>query len=72
MDSAYQSQSLYLYLNEKADVEEFVEMIEKEHEADVISVVNYDKMAKSSQGIYSDMVEGIIAAIFLITILIIF
>ncbi len=72
LDSAYQSQSLYLYLNEKADVEEFVEMIEKEHEADVISVVNYDKMAKSSQGIYSDMVEGIIAAIFLITILIIF
>ncbi len=72
LDSTYQSQSLYLYLNEKADVERFVEEIEKKYERDIISVVNYDKMAKSSQRIYSDMVEGIIAAIFLVTILIIF
>lgn len=72
LDSTYQSQYLYLYLNEKADVERFVEEIEKKYERDIISVVNYDKMAKSSQRIYSDMVEGIIAAIFLVTILIIF
>lgn len=72
LDSTYQSQSLYLYLNEKADVKRFVEEIEKKYERDIISVVNYDKMAKSSQRIYSDMVEGIIAAIFLVTILIIF
>ncbi len=72
LDSTHQSQSLYLYLNEKADVKSFVEEIEKKYKWDMNSVVNYDKMTKSSQGIYLDMVEGTIAAIFLITILITF
>lgn len=72
LDSEYQSQSLYLYLKDTADVDKFIQDIEKKFDTDIISLVNYDEMTKSSQGIYSDMVKGIIAAILLATILIVF
>lgn len=72
LDNTCQSQSLYLYLKDRADVEKLLQELEKEYGNDVLSLVNYDKMMESAQEMYKGMVDGIIAAIFIVTILIVF
>lgn len=71
LNNSYDSQSLYLYVNEDVDVEQFLLELEKEYDEHIINTVNYDKMNKVSQDMYQGMVEGIIAAIFIVTVLIV-
>ena len=72
LNNGYERQSLYVYLEDAADTEVFLKEVEEEYGEDIISSVNYDKMAESAQGMYQSVVKGIIAAIFIVTMLIIF
>lgn len=71
LNSGYGSQSLYLYLKENVDVEQFLDDLEEEYATDIINTVNYDKMSRVSQDMYQGMVEGIIVVIFIVTVLIV-
>lgn len=70
MDSHYEPMSLYLYLEEQADVEQFIETLEENYGEDIASSVNYDKMTRVSQDMYQGTVRTIIAAVFAVTVLI--
>lgn len=68
-NSGYDSGSLYLYLKENVDVEQFLGDLKEEYAVDIINAVNYDKMNSVSQDMYQGLVEGIIVVIFIVTVL---
>lgn len=71
LNNGYDSGSLYLYLKENVDVEQFLEDLEEEYATDIINTVNYDKLNRVSQNMYQGLVEGIIGVIFIVTVLIV-
>lgn len=71
LDSEYSSQSLYLYLNDGANVERFLEEMESKYEDDIVTSMNSYKMAKASQEMYSGIVVVMVTAIFLLTVLLV-
>lgn len=66
-----QTASLYVYLEEGADVEAFVREVEEAYPQEIYKTVNYDKMTETSQEMYAGVIKIVIAAIFAVTICII-
>ena len=63
--------TLYVYLNNAADTEKIVKEIEKSYGDKIISVMNYQKMAETTQEMYSGITSVIVVVIFILTILIV-
>lgn len=63
--------SLYVYLNDTADSDNFIEQAERAYPNDIINSVNYAKTQSEAQGIYATIINIVIIAIFLITTLIV-
>lgn len=70
IDSKYTAASLYLYLEEQEDAEQFVLQLQERYEEETDSIVNYDKMISVSQDMYQGTVRIIVIAIFAVTVLI--
>lgn len=71
IDDEYSSQSLYLYLNDDVDAEEYLEIIDDEYADDIVKSINSYKMTKASQEMYSGIVVVMVTAIFILTVLIV-
>ena len=63
--------SYYIYLPESVDTEAFLEEFEEKHSDIIKNSVNSDKMTKTSQEMFAGLATVIIAAIFVLTILIV-
>ena len=62
--------SLYVYLQNGADVERVIEQMEESHGDKILSQVNYQKMTKTTQEMYAGITSIMIIVIFILTILI--
>lgn len=71
INSEYKCQSIYLYLKDNVDVERYITETEKKNPTDIINSVNFNKMTKVSQDMYSGTVKVIIVSILILTILIV-
>lgn len=63
--------SIYVYVREGTDVENFLEGFEAEHEELIVSGINAQKMKETSQEMFSGITVALIAAIFILTMLIV-
>ena len=63
--------SLYVYLREGAAAADFIETFENDHPGLAAKIINSQKMAQTSQEMYSGISTVIIAAIFILTMLIV-
>ncbi|MDE6252791.1 MAG: ABC transporter permease [Lachnospiraceae bacterium] len=72
INSKYKCQSIYLYLKDNVDVERYITETEKKNPTDIVNSVNFNKMTKVSQDMYSGTVKVIIVSVLILTILIVF
>lgn len=63
--------SLYVYLRDGEDSQEFMDEYSSRYKDEIASTVNSEKVAETSQGMYSGITAVIIAAIFVLTMLIV-
>lgn len=63
--------TLNIYLNNDADVQNFVDDYEKEYEDEIKSIVNYDNVSTTLRKTYSTIITIVVFAILLLTILIV-
>lgn len=62
--------TLYVYLNEKEQTESFLELAEDNFEDGIVTTVNFYEKSKTSQELYAGIVQIVVLAVFLLTILI--
>lgn len=66
-----QPMSLYVYLNEGTDAEEFIKAFEKDNSDKTEGIVNAQKMQKATRDMYTGITVVLVAVIFVITVLIV-
>lgn len=63
--------SLYVYLKDSDDGDDFIETTERAYAGEIVNSVNYANTQSEAQGIYSVIINIVIAAIFIVTALIV-
>lgn len=63
--------SRYVYLKEDVEAEAFLEKFEEKHSDQIQNSINYDKMTKTSQEMFTGLAAVMITAIFVLTVLIV-
>ncbi len=71
LDADYNFNNLYVYLNDNTDVAKFITSIEDDYPREIVKSINSAKMQKESQKMFTDIVNIVIIAVFLLTSLIV-
>lgn len=72
LDDNYDPKSLYIYLNNEDDANNFVEVLEEKFGTDITSTVNYVESMGSAVNMYVSLISIICIVIIIITILLIY
>lgn len=71
LDSAYQPQTIYVYL-EDVDAEQFITEVETAYPDDVVSTLNYTASMASAMSMYTSLIGVICLVVIVITLLLIY